>query len=217
MTTQITPPRVAFLDPRTGAVSREWYLFFLSLYDLTGGGTSTVSLEDIQLGPPDGSGLVSEALETLSNAVSQVPPGLPADALVDLQNRVQGLETAPPIAPAPTIIEQGTYTPTLTGVTNVSATSSAICIYSRLNDIVTVSGTVSVTATDRVSTVCGISLPIASNLAAKTDVGGCGASADVQQAGGIEADTANDRAEIRYIAVDTSARGMFFTFQYRII
>ena len=46
----ITPPRVAFIDPRSGAVSREWYMFFLSLFQLSGG--STVSLDDVQKGPP---------------------------------------------------------------------------------------------------------------------------------------------------------------------
>jgi len=46
----ITPPRVAFIDPRTGNVSREWYMFFLSLFTLTGG--SSVSLDDVQKGPP---------------------------------------------------------------------------------------------------------------------------------------------------------------------
>src|SRR5574343_219143 len=46
----ITPPRVAFIDPRTGTVSREWYMFFLSLFQLTGG--SSVSLDDVQKGPP---------------------------------------------------------------------------------------------------------------------------------------------------------------------
>ena len=30
--TQITPPRVELLDPKTGLVSREWYRFFFSLY-----------------------------------------------------------------------------------------------------------------------------------------------------------------------------------------
>lgn len=29
--TQLTPPRVAFIDERSGAISREWYRFFLSL------------------------------------------------------------------------------------------------------------------------------------------------------------------------------------------
>ncbi len=46
----ITPPRVAFIDPRSGTVSREWYMFFLSLFQLTGG--SSVSLDDVQKGPP---------------------------------------------------------------------------------------------------------------------------------------------------------------------
>lgn len=37
--TQITPPRVAMIDERTGAVTREWYRFFYNLYYATGGTT----------------------------------------------------------------------------------------------------------------------------------------------------------------------------------
>ena len=48
--TNITPPRVPLMDPRSGLISREWYLFFLSLFNQTGG--SAVSLEDVQKGPP---------------------------------------------------------------------------------------------------------------------------------------------------------------------
>jgi enamine deaminase RidA (YjgF/YER057c/UK114 family) len=33
--TQLTPPRVDFIDPRSGAISREWYRFFLSLLTAT--------------------------------------------------------------------------------------------------------------------------------------------------------------------------------------
>lgn len=44
---QITPPRVAFLDQRTGTISREWYLFFLSLFDLAGGGDPTSTLPEV--------------------------------------------------------------------------------------------------------------------------------------------------------------------------
>lgn len=33
--TALTPPRVAFIDERTGAISREWYRFFLSLLTAT--------------------------------------------------------------------------------------------------------------------------------------------------------------------------------------
>jgi len=41
-TTQITPPRVSLIDERTGAVSREWYRWFYSLYDLVGTGTGVI-------------------------------------------------------------------------------------------------------------------------------------------------------------------------------
>lgn len=37
--TQIIPPRVELVDPKTGLVSREWYRFFFSLYNIAGGGT----------------------------------------------------------------------------------------------------------------------------------------------------------------------------------
>ena len=40
--TQITPPRVPIIDERTGAVSREWYRWFYSLYNLVGGGLGVV-------------------------------------------------------------------------------------------------------------------------------------------------------------------------------
>lgn len=40
------------MDPNTGLLSREWYRFFLNLFNLTGGGTSPTSLTDLQVGPP---------------------------------------------------------------------------------------------------------------------------------------------------------------------
>ena len=39
---QITPPRVALIDERTGAVSREWYRWFYSLYNIVGGGLGVI-------------------------------------------------------------------------------------------------------------------------------------------------------------------------------
>jgi hypothetical protein len=50
--TNITPPRVPLLDPKTGLITREWYRFFFSLFTLTGGGQNTASLTDLQVGPP---------------------------------------------------------------------------------------------------------------------------------------------------------------------
>jgi hypothetical protein len=40
--TQITAPRVDFLDPNTGKISREWYMFLYNLYTVVGSGTGVV-------------------------------------------------------------------------------------------------------------------------------------------------------------------------------
>lgn len=50
--TNIPAPRVDLIDPRTGLMSREWYRFFLNLFNVTGSGNNPVSLDDIQVGPP---------------------------------------------------------------------------------------------------------------------------------------------------------------------
>lgn len=48
--TNIPAPRVPFLDERTGLMSREWYRFFLNLFNLTGAGTNAITLADLQVG-----------------------------------------------------------------------------------------------------------------------------------------------------------------------
>jgi len=40
--TQITPPRVSLIDERTGAVSREWYRWFYTLFTTLGSGTGII-------------------------------------------------------------------------------------------------------------------------------------------------------------------------------
>jgi len=59
--TQITPPRVDFIDPRSGAISREWYRFFLSLL------TATQNNQDeVELAPDATSQAASLEAELLS-------------------------------------------------------------------------------------------------------------------------------------------------------
>lgn len=48
----IPAPRTPLTDPATGLLSREWYRFFLNLFNLTGAGSSPTSLTDLQVGPP---------------------------------------------------------------------------------------------------------------------------------------------------------------------
>jgi hypothetical protein len=50
--TNIPSNRVEIIDSRTGLVSREWYRFFLNIFNLAGSGGNQVSLDDLQIGPP---------------------------------------------------------------------------------------------------------------------------------------------------------------------
>ncbi len=90
--TNITPPRVPMTDQRTGLISREWYRFFLNLFELTGGGQNTASLKDLQLGPP--SLTVDQINEVVSNATDNLNPS--QDALLaqfaELQKQIDGLQ-----------------------------------------------------------------------------------------------------------------------------
>ena len=72
--TNITPPRVPIVDERTGLISREWYRFFLNLFNLTGEGSNTTSLTDLQLGP----------IEDSAN-----------EQIAELAKQVEGLEATP--------------------------------------------------------------------------------------------------------------------------
>jgi len=116
--TNITPPRVPLIDQRTGLISREWYRFFLNLFNLTGGGTNQTSLVDLQLGPPpvvgeDIGGIVIdiEALKqqpTQESALEQIAeinkqlealasspdPGI-QEVMAQVQKQIQTLEMTP--------------------------------------------------------------------------------------------------------------------------
>ena len=72
--TSIPSSRVDFIDPRTGLMSREWYRFFINLYNLTGGGNNATSLDDLQVGPPSGGG--ESAFGTVTSVAMTVPTGL---------------------------------------------------------------------------------------------------------------------------------------------
>lgn len=73
--TNIPAPRVPIVDERTGLLSREWYRFFLNLFTLTGAGNNTVSLQDVQLGPP---GADEAAFQVALQAYMDVTPPVQA-------------------------------------------------------------------------------------------------------------------------------------------
>ena len=95
--TQITPPRVEFIDPRSGAISREWYRFFLSLRNATESNQSEVELA------PDTASLLSTydaMLETLTQTTETQPDGASAADVAVVQSDIQALESTPASASA---------------------------------------------------------------------------------------------------------------------
>lgn len=115
-------------------------------------------------------------------------------------------------------ITTSTYTPTLTNVANLDASTSYLATYVRISNWVFVFGKVDVDPTAAVLTQLGISLPVASNFA--NDFECCGvafASGIAGQGAAILGDPANNRAEMDWIAVDLTNQPMFFVFGYRII
>jgi TolA-binding protein len=91
--TNITPPRVPLLDPKTGLISREWYRFFLNLFVLTGSGQNTASLTDLQVGPPmptqEDFGEIVISIDSLKTQPSQESA---LDQIAELQKQIDGLQ-----------------------------------------------------------------------------------------------------------------------------
>jgi hypothetical protein len=91
--TQLTPPRVALIDERSGAISREWYRFFLSLL------TSTQSnQEETTLGPDTASLLATyDAMLASATQASEVASdGMVASLESSLNNLQNAFGVTPP-------------------------------------------------------------------------------------------------------------------------
>lgn len=116
----------------------------------------------------------------------------------------------------------GFYTPTITPVSNVAATTAnANVIYVRHGSVVRVSGTVQIDPTAAsVTTTIGISLPVASNLTSFTELSGQAARVQGTIAplvAGITGDTTNERAQMTFLNdTDVADRAWAFEFSYRI-
>jgi len=90
--TQITPPRVNLIDERSGAISREWYRFFLSLLTAT-----RANQEEVELAP-DATSLIATydaMLETLAQA-TETQPDCCASGQAVLESQIQALALSPP-------------------------------------------------------------------------------------------------------------------------
>lgn len=93
--TQIPAPRVPVIDAKTGLMSREWYRFFINLFTLTGDGSNTASLTDLQVGPP--SSLDSLVIDqTYADLAPPAIPDQPAGSSAQVQYNNDGVFGASP-------------------------------------------------------------------------------------------------------------------------
>jgi hypothetical protein len=124
-----------------------------------------------------------------------------------------------PTTYTPIVLSSGTYTPTLTAVTNVAASVATLNQYLRVGSTVTVSGTFQMDPTATGAVELGISLPIASDFSIQSNLGGTAASlaGAATQILPIVADATNDRATVLGLATDAANRLFAYHFTYQII
>lgn len=97
--TNIPAPRVPIIDERTGLMAREWYRFLFNLFNLTGGGSNSTSLEDLQVGPPGGADDLFVSDQQVAGLLGAPDGGAQQSQIAVLQNEVQALALAPPYTP----------------------------------------------------------------------------------------------------------------------
>lgn len=112
--TPITPPRVPFIDARTGLIDRAWYQFFLSLYRVAdvaaNDGIASLGLEsliasydaalqtlaqEVQTQPPSQFGSLQQQIDALRQSLETQPNSLIND-IAQLQSQIQALQVTPP-------------------------------------------------------------------------------------------------------------------------
>ena len=113
--TQLTPPRVDLIDPRSGAISREWYRFFLSLLTATQTTQAETELspdvnallasydavfadavQGLESAPDSGAAEVDAKVDALAQATGVTPPAASESDIAAIQTQLQALALAPP-------------------------------------------------------------------------------------------------------------------------
>lgn len=118
------------------------------------------------------------------------------------------------------VLASGTYTPTITGTSNVDSTTSYAWQYLRVGSVVTASGRVNINATTATSlTTFRISLPVASNFANDNELAGSGheRNSSTQSGVTVSADITNNEATCTYRATASTDISLFIMFTYLII
>lgn len=120
----------------------------------------------------------------------------------------------------PQTITAGTYTPTVTGIANVSSVGTVETHrYQRIGNIVTVTGAVNLTLTAGANTLTTVSvtLPIASDFSAASDVAGVLCDTTNSGRGGyVYANAATDTARAEYFCPSSGITKIYYQFSYTV-
>lgn len=146
----------------------------------------------------------------------------PATFLLHEGEHVEHMQTMPSILLALAALgggDAGKYTPTLTNVANLDASTAYEWMYMRLGAIVLTGGRVDVDPTaGSASTQLGFSLPVASNIGAVEDVSGVAFAPGIAgQGAAVLGDAANNRGQIEFISANTTNQAMYAVCIYEVI
>lgn len=112
------------------------------------------------------------------------------------------------------VLAAGSYTPTLTNISNISGTPTATTsYYSRVGNKVDVFGTVTTATTASGLAELGISLPVASSITAIEQISGRAASGAATQTGNIRGN-GGGYGHLAFTALGTGSVQMWFNFSY---
>jgi hypothetical protein len=173
--TNIPAPRVPFVDERTGLMAREWYRFFLNLFVLTGSGNNPITLEELQLGPPNQPDLAELLIQINQNIAPQYEDQsgdflatLDTAQLMSMMSRFENAEAAIQGAYLQPVVQTGTIanynldgSPTAGGIAYGTGPALAVSAAGTLGQVLTSAGagtpTWSTASTGTVTTVSVVS------------------------------------------------------------
>jgi len=178
--TNIPAPRVPFIDERTGLMAREWYRFFLNLFVLTGSGNNPITLEELQLGPPNQPDLTELLIQINQNIAPQYEDQsgdflatLDTAQLMSMMSRFENAEAAIQGAYLQPVVQTGTIanynldgSPTAGGIAYGTGPALAVSAAGTVGQVLTSGGAGAPTwATDGGGTVTSVSVVSANGLA----------------------------------------------------
>ncbi len=178
--TNIPAPRVPFVDERTGLMAREWYRFFLNLFVLTGSGNNPITLEELQLGPPNQPDLAELLIQINQNIAPQYEDQsgdflatLDTAQLMSMMSRFENAEAAIQGAYLQPVVQTGTIAnynldnnPTAGGIVYGTGPALAVSAAGTLGQVLTSAGAGTPTwAAAAAGTVSSVSVVSANGLA----------------------------------------------------